>query len=82
MHSQKEKTGHFNLAGNCKNFIPQTFSRIWYCVKDGQIYTLQMLLLYHTIELNSFIFHVGDQADHKERSRTELNTILANLKIS
>ena len=32
---------------------------------------------YHTIELNSFIFHMGGQADHKERSRTELNTIPA-----
>ena len=31
-----------------------------------------------TIELNSFIFHMGDQAHRKERSRTELNTILIN----
>ena len=73
---------HFNLAGNCEHCMPQTLPCKWYCVKDGQIYTLRMLLLYHTVELNSFIFHMGDQADHKEGSRTELNTILADLKIS
>ena len=35
-----------------------------------------------TIKLNSFIFHIGEETDHKEGSRTELNTILAYLRIS
>ena len=37
-------------------------------MKDRQKYTLQVLHTIITIKLDSFIFHKGDEADHKEGS--------------
>ena len=43
------------------NITLQTLPRIWYGVKDGQIYTLQMLHTIITITVDSFIPHKSDQ---------------------
>ena len=54
-----------------RNIILQTVPCIWYCVIDRFI---PYECYYFTIKLDSFIYHKGDQADHKEGSskdRTE-----------